>query len=174
MNDDSSATTAALRTGLTTDPLWDFALAFYGRPGVEPACLRLQDEASIDVCELLWHCWLYRHRLVLAHEPPGLAAIRRWQRDVTLPLRSLRRQLKAEASPGAGVAEVRRKIQQAELAAERETLQRLQRLAEQTEGLAALPRAAPSLEIYLASRWKLQKKVQLLAVQTLECQLDPL
>ncbi|MCE8035402.1 TIGR02444 family protein [Billgrantia tianxiuensis] len=174
MKGDSTATTAALRAGLSTDPLWDFALAFYARPGVESACLRLQDEADVDVCELLWLCWLYRHRLMLTREPPGLTDIRRWQREITLPLRSLRRQLKDEASRNTGIAEVRRKIQQAELAAERETLLRLQCLAEQAEELAALPTSAPSLEIYLASRWKLQKKAQLLAAQTLECQLDPL
>ncbi|MGR2738397.1 TIGR02444 family protein [Billgrantia sp. Q4P2] len=174
MKNDSTATGAALRAGLGADPLWDFALAFYGRPGVEAACLLLQDEAGVDVCELLWHCWLYRHRLTLAQEPPGLMAIRRWQEEVTLPLRGLRRQLKAEAAHSPGTAEVRRRIQQAELAAERETLQRLQRLAEQTEHLAVLTTAAPSLENSLASRWKLQKKAQLLAAQTLECQLDPL
>lgn len=174
MSDDSTATTAALRAGLASDPLWDFALAFYGRPGVEAACLLLQDEADVDVCELLWHCWLFRHHLALAEEPPGLADIRRWQREITLPLRNLRRRLKAEAAHDAGIAEVRRSIQQAELAAERETLERLQRLAERADIQNTLHHAAPSLEISLTRRWKLQKKAQLLAAQTLECQLDPL
>ncbi|MFQ3788814.1 TIGR02444 family protein [Halomonas sp. A29] len=174
MSDDSTVTAAVLRAELTADPLWDFALAFYGRPGVEEACLLLQDEAGVDVCELIWHCWLYRHRLALAQEPSGLVAIRRWQEEVTLALRSLRRQLKAEAARSPGTAEVRRRIQQAELAAERETLERLQQLAEQTDHLTALSPAASSLENSLASRWKLQKKAQLLAAQTLECQLDPL
>jgi uncharacterized protein (TIGR02444 family) len=172
MSDDSTATTAVLRAGLSTDPLWDFALAFYGRPGVEAACLLLQDEAGVDVCELLWHCWLYRHGLILAEEPSELASIRHWQREVTLPLRGLRRQLKAEAARNADTAEVRRRIQQAELAAERETLARLQRLAEYSGTLVPLYRDAPSLEISLTRRWKLQKKAQLLAAQTLECQLD--
>lgn len=174
MSDDSTATTDALRAGLTADPLWDFALAFYGRPGVEAACLLLQDEAKVDVCELLWHCWLYRHRLTLAEEPPELASIRRWQREVTLPLRELRRQLKVEAAHDAGTAEVRRSIQLAELAAERETLERLQRLAESTDALTPLSSDTETLKISLTSRWKLQKKAQLLATQTLECQLDPL
>ncbi|NIC05163.1 TIGR02444 family protein [Billgrantia bachuensis] len=174
MSDDSTATTAALRADLGAHPLWDFALDFYTRPGVEAACLLLQDEAGVDVCELLWHCWLYRHRLTLIREPSGLAAIRRWQGEVTLPLRSLRRRLKAEAAHSTGIAEVRRRIQQAELAAERETLERLQHLAERAEELTPLPAAASSLEISLASRWKLQKKAQLLAVQTLKYRLDPL
>ncbi|WP_104203182.1 TIGR02444 family protein [Billgrantia saliphila] len=174
MNEDSTATTKALWPQLATDPLWDFALSFYARPGVEAACLLLQDEAGVDVCELLWHCWLHRHGLRLVEAPPELAAIRRWQEEVTVPLRGLRRRLKAEAIRSAGVAHVREQLKQAELAAERETLARLQRLAEQGSGLSPLTTCASSLEISLASRWELQKKAQLLAVQTLECQLDPL
>ncbi|KAA0010842.1 TIGR02444 family protein [Billgrantia pellis] len=166
--------TTVLRPQLAADPLWDFALAFYARPGVETACLLLQDEAGIDVCELLWHCWLHRHGLRLVEAMPELAAIQRWQEQTTVTLRSLRRRLKAEAARNAGVADVRQQVKQAELAAERETLARLQRLAERGHGLAPLSAHAPSLEIYLASRWELQKKGQLLAVQTLDCQLDPL
>ena len=83
-------------------------------------------------------------------------------------------QLKAQAANDPGTAEVRRRIQQAELAAERETLLRLQHLALRTMPLEALSSPIPNLENSLASRWKLQKKEQLLAVQTLECQLDPL
>ncbi|WP_234254852.1 TIGR02444 family protein [Billgrantia aerodenitrificans] len=174
MSDDSTATMASLRAGLAADPLWDFALSFYARPGVEAACLLLQDDAGVDVCELLWRCWLHRHGLAPAGELDELSAIRRWQDEVTVPLRTLRRQLKAQAAHDPGTAEVRRCIQQAELAAERETLLRLQHLALRTTPPTALSAATPNLENSLASRWKLQKKEQLLAVQTLECQLDPL
>ena len=37
--------------------LWDFAQRLYGRPGVEHACLQLQ-EAGADVCLLLCGAWL--------------------------------------------------------------------------------------------------------------------
>ena len=174
MSDDSTATVDSLRGGLGADPLWNFALTYYSRPGVEDACLLLQDEAGVDVCELLWRCWLYRHRLRLPHEPLGLTQIQRWQQGVTVPLRALRRQLKADARSSSSIAEVRRHIQQAELAAERETLTRLQRLALESEQLSPLTSKSPGLGSYLSSCWKLQKKAQLLAVQTLECQLDPL
>ncbi|KFC50074.1 hypothetical protein DK37_21675, partial [Halomonas sp. SUBG004] len=67
-------------------PLWDFALALYARPGVEQACLTLQDEAGVDVCELLFHCWLYQQGL--AASPGPLATIRAermaWQQQVTV------------------------------------------------------------------------------------------
>nr|WP_228575073.1 TIGR02444 family protein [Halomonas sp.] len=174
MSDDSTATLASMRAGLAADPLWDFALAFYARPGVEAACLLLQDEADVDVCELLWHCWLHRHGLTLVAEPAPLVAIRRWQREVTVPLRALRRRLKPDAEHLAGTANVRRIIQLAELAAERETLLQLQHLAEHGDLRGALSTTTSKLENSLASRWKLQKKAQLLAAQTLESQLDPL
>lgn len=37
--------------------LWNFALHLYARPGVEAACLALQDEGA-DVCLLLCGAWL--------------------------------------------------------------------------------------------------------------------
>ncbi|MCG6656567.1 TIGR02444 family protein [Halomonas campisalis] len=165
--------TAALRARLAATPLWDFALALYARPGVEAACLRLQDEAGVDVCELLWHCWLYRHGLVVEGEPEALESIRAWQRDVTVVVRGLRRELKTDAQHHPGVAEVRRQLQRSELAAERETLARLQAVSESGQGICPLSSPPPGLESTLASRWQLQKKPQLLALQTLECQLDP-
>lgn len=136
--------TPALRARLAADPLWDFALALYARPGVETACLRLQDEAGLDVCELLWHCWLYRHGLAVAGEPAALAPIRAWQRDVTAVLRGLRRELKRAARDQPGVAEVRGRLQRTELAAERETLSRLQALSESGQGICQLSSPLPA------------------------------
>ena len=173
MNDDSTRMDAALRSRLAADSLWDFALALYARPDVEAACLTLQDDAGVDVCELLWHCWLHHHGLVLEAEPEGLAAIRQWQREVTSVLRGLRRHLKSEAGKNPGVDIVRRELQRTELAAERETLARLQALAEGGEGLVRHSNSRSKLAFFLASRWQLQKKPQLLALQTIECQLDP-
>lgn len=173
MSDNSNATTEALRDRLKSLSLWDFALDFYCRPGVEPACLLLQDEANIDVCELLWHCWLYQHGLQLVREPPGLADVHLWQQRTTVPLRRLRRELKPAALHSAGIADVRRYIQQAELAAEREALDRLQQLVEPGSILTPLSTATANLKNSLARRWKLQKKTHLSALQTLECLLDP-
>ena len=173
MSDDSTRMDAALRSRLAADSLWDFALALYARPGVEAACLTLQDEGGVDVCELLWHCWLHHHGLTLEAEPGGLATIRQWQQEITSVLRALRRQLKGEAEKSAGVTEVRRQLQLTELAAERETLARLQALAKRGEGLVRHSTSRSELAFSLASRWQLQKKPQLLALQTIECQLDP-
>ncbi len=173
MSDDSTRMDTALRSRLAADPLWDFALALYARPGIEAACLTLQDEADVDVCELLWQCWLHHHGLALETEPEELRAIRQWQREVTSVLRALRRRLKEEAGKSTGVAEVRHQVQRTELAAERETLARLQALAERGKGLVRHSTSRSELAFSLASRWQLQKKPQLLALQTIECQLDP-
>jgi len=109
-------------------PLWDFALTFYAQPGVEQACLVLQDSAGVDVCELLVHGWLYQYGLQAA--PSALAVEREarehWQQSVTVVLRQLRRDLKPQAAVNEGVAQLRKTLQQAELQAERENLQRWQ------------------------------------------------
>ncbi|GEN28598.1 hypothetical protein HVA01_22440 [Halovibrio variabilis] len=113
---------------LQQTPLWDFALALYAKPGVEAACLTLQEEAELDVCEVIFHCWLYT--CGLEAEPAALARQReqrrRWQCHVTTVLRGLRRDLKASAASSESVARLRETIKQAELMAERENLQRWQ------------------------------------------------
>ena len=38
-------------------PFWDFSLAVYGRPGVAPACLALQQRHGADVNLLLFCAW---------------------------------------------------------------------------------------------------------------------
>ena len=80
-------------------PLWDFALTFYAQPGVEQACLVLQDSAGVDVCELLVHSWLYHYGLQVT--PSALSMERKarecWQQSVTAVLRQLRRDLKPQA-----------------------------------------------------------------------------
>ncbi|MEH6642649.1 MULTISPECIES: TIGR02444 family protein [Halomonadaceae] len=113
---------------LQQTPLWEFALALYAKPGVETACLTLQEEAELDVCELLFHCWLYSYGLEAI---PRAAARQRkqrrqWQSSVTAVLRGLRRDLKASAASSDSVAALRETIKQAELMAERENLQRWQ------------------------------------------------
>lgn len=109
-------------------PLWDFALALYAQPGIEEASLLLQDTAGADVCELLFHGWLYQHGLQA--NPAALVAIRQarlsWQQSVTETLRQLRRDLKPQAVESDSIASLRKTIQQAELQAERENLQRWQ------------------------------------------------
>lgn len=173
MTHDSTEMAARLRARLAAAPLWPFALDLYARPGVEAACLRLQDEAGVDVCELLWRCWLLHHGAVpdVALEA-SLAEIRGWQREVTAPLRRLRRGLKARAARREGVAALRETLKRAELQAERETLSRLQdlTLCGQSGPLSA---PHPDYEKVLAETLKLQKKPHLSTLNSLVACLDP-
>ncbi|MGE4532541.1 TIGR02444 family protein [Halomonas sp.] len=173
MSDDSTEMHADLRDRLASDPLWEFALAFYARPGVEGACLGLQDQAGIDVCELLWRCWLLTHGALPGEAAEaGLAAVHRWQREVTAPLRRLRRGLKADAEAREGVARLREALKRAELEAERETLARLESLA-LAHPLAPLPPTEGAAEKTLENALQLQKKPHLSTLKRLVARLDP-
>lgn len=112
------------------EDLWEFALAVYARPGVEGACLRLQ-EAGADVCLVLTALWLDRRACALDGE--GLARLQRasrhWQNMVVRPLRQLRQAWKAASSADESLAALREQLKGLELAAEREQLARLARLA---------------------------------------------
>ena len=165
--------TATLRARLLEQPLWEFALALYGRPGVEAACLHLQDEGGVDVCELLWRCWLLRHGARPSPElEEALPTALSWQREVTAPLRALRRRLKTEAASADGVAELRDTLKRTELQAEREMLGRLETLA--TDGVLPLhPAGEREAEKVLASGLSLQKELDLSTLATLIAQLDP-
>lgn len=155
--------------------LWDQALALYARPGVEAACLALQDQTKVDVCELLWACWLERHGLTPDGDAPTyLAPIRAWQAEMTRPLRDRRRALKELALTDPGLAELREALKRAELLAEREALRRLADLATGGEAIRPLREDDASLPERLIEAGLLQKKSPLWALQTLETQLDPL
>lgn len=112
------------------EDLWEFALAVYARPGVEGACLRLQ-EAGADVCLVLTALWLDRRACAL--DSAGLARLQRasqlWQDTVVRPLRQLRQAWKAASSADESLAALREQLKGLELAAEREQLARLARLA---------------------------------------------
>lgn len=139
MSTDSTELTAKMRSDLINHPLWEFALALYARPGVEAACLRLQDNAAMDVCELLWCCWLERNGLALAGDAEQqLSRVRAWQSDITYPLRRQRRALKAIVSTTPELARLRQTIKDAELLAEQQALRQLQQLTLQGLGVRPL------------------------------------
>lgn len=108
----------------TADAAWAFLLDFYRRPGVSEACLVLQDQAGLDVVEMLM---LVYADVVLGKLLPGseIAALRAemagWREDVVIPLRAVRRKLKASRRDIAESAKeaLRADIKKAELLAER-------------------------------------------------------
>ncbi|MGQ7960445.1 TIGR02444 family protein [Pseudomonas sp. SP16.1] len=109
--------------------LWNFAVRLYARPGVEAACLSLQD-AGGDVCLLLAGAWLQR-RGVPCREPyigALLALAEPWQREIVAPLRQLRRDWRSAAAADGELATLREGIRKLELEAERLLLQRIETL----------------------------------------------
>ena len=100
---------------------WNFSIAIYGRPGVRDACLRLQDEAGLDVNVLLYCLWRAACGRDLEAEDlrARLAALAPWMAAAVKPLRTLRRALKAADGLPSDAAELARQLSALELEAER-------------------------------------------------------
>ncbi len=172
-------------SGLALDnALWRFALDFYGREGVAPACLLLQDKAGVDVNILL--CTLFaaadRGIALSADDLADLDAhVAGWRREVVEALRSLRIRLKTGPSPAPcpETDALRTRIKESELQAEQialamlwDWLERqakgldhsaadlpalLRRLLRHFDAAAAENAAAPEIEAALA---RLSRAVQ--------------
>jgi uncharacterized protein (TIGR02444 family) len=104
-------------------PFWDFSLAVYGRPGVAPACLALQQRHGADVNLLLFCAWFGAagHGRLTADDFDALdRLVADWHQGVVRHLRALRVELRGGRPPLPGdlVAEVRRRVQKVELDAE--------------------------------------------------------
>jgi len=118
-----------------TNPFWRWSLRVYRSPGVQEACLALQDRCGADVNLLLFCGWigiagraLDKRRLRQAIDSVG-----RWQAEVITPLRAVRRTLKQGGLPGAGTPSVmalRRRIVALELELECHEQTLLYRLAD--------------------------------------------
>ena len=104
-------------------PFWRFSLRFYRRRGVADACITLQEQAGVDVNLLLFLLWHATHKRTLStaeiSELEGRTAP--WRNMTVVPLRSMRRALKAPPMlvDGATAELFRSKIKAAELEAER-------------------------------------------------------
>ncbi|MFA5119799.1 TIGR02444 family protein [Zavarzinia sp.] len=110
---------------------WAWSLAVYGRPGGAETCLRLQDEAGLDVNLVL----LLLYLAATGRRPLGAAEVAALDRAVAPfrlyalgPARAARRALKAQGGPPYAAAKA------AELDLEREAQRQL---------VAALPALAP-------------------------------
>ena len=108
---------AQCATDTLNNPLWQYALAVYGRPGVAPELLRLQDENGCDVLWLLTALWLGERGVALTTADltqPGYSACRE---DQILPLRAERRACDKASDPERYEA-----LKQSELNAEQQGL----------------------------------------------------
>ncbi|ESQ74982.1 TIGR02444 family protein [Asticcacaulis sp. AC402] len=84
------------------EPFWDWAVAVYGRGSVAEACLRLQDEGGHNVPLLLWAAWAGVHGVRIGDDLASQAAAiaRVWSDEVIVPLRKVRRRMKAALHDG--------------------------------------------------------------------------
>ncbi|MDB5655798.1 MAG: hypothetical protein JWQ94_3411 [Tardiphaga sp.] len=108
---------------MTNSDSWAFALRIYAEPDVAAACLRLQDDAGVDVLLLLGVAFASGRGIPLS--PSDIAAMdeacRPWREQVVQPLRALRIALKAgpPPAPDAATEILRNQIKASELHAER-------------------------------------------------------
>jgi len=122
--------------------LWEFMLRFYARPGVAPACLRLQEACGLDIP--LFLALLHATASGRVLDRPRIEILDRecavWRETVVRPLRAIRSGMKSDPwmTLDTSVPELRERIKAVELSAERIEVEFLQRL------IADLPTAAPS------------------------------
>jgi uncharacterized protein (TIGR02444 family) len=140
---------------LAANAFWSYSARVYSRPGVTDACLKLQDDFSLDVNLLLFCLWC-------AAEGPGRLngddfdqieqRLGTWQTDTVQPLRTIRRQSRDELGDElAGF--FRASMLQAELDAERVEQELLFRWAGERQRdpeIAVAAEAARNLVVYLA------------------------
>lgn len=101
---------------------WTFTLALYGKPGVAPALIGLQDRLGLDVNMLLYCCWAGANARLLARDDlkAAEAVAEPWQSEVVRPLRALRRRLKGgfDPMPGDRVESYRKRVNELEIEGE--------------------------------------------------------
>ncbi|GER00721.1 hypothetical protein JCM17845_13440 [Iodidimonas gelatinilytica] len=109
-------------TDKDAEAFWEFSLSLYGKDGVAPACLALQDKQGADVNILLYLCYLVvtGHRLLDRSDMAVLMEKTDEIRSTVLaPMRALRRRLKTMAASNPMLEPVYRTAKDAELAAEK-------------------------------------------------------
>ncbi|MCB2387667.1 TIGR02444 family protein [Thalassolituus alkanivorans] len=103
------------------NPLWEFALTFYARPGVQQTLLNLQNDAGMDVLLLLTALWLGKQQCLLPDSLAEAGDYFRWREQVILPIRQARSHLNAEPLRSQQ-AVLRKQLLQSELQAEQEAI----------------------------------------------------
>ena len=79
-------------------PLWRFSLRVYRAPGVQQACLALQDDCGADVNLLLLCGWAGSagRAIDLRRLRRAVACVAAWQTQVIAPVRAARRAIKRD------------------------------------------------------------------------------
>ena len=142
------------RALMTATRFWDYALALYSQPGIEQACLAIQDEHDGDVNTTLLCCWAGSLGFKLKRDDLDRleSAIADWQTTVLKPLRKLRYATKGFGNRGLDNMSLYKKLKAVELDAEKISQQLLVRaLADCKMGHTDGDGTRHNLEIYLRS-----------------------
>jgi len=135
---------------------WTFTLALYGKPGVAPALIGLQDRLGLDVNMLLYCCWAGAGGRQLS--PEDLKAIEAvaepWQSEVVRPLRALRRRLKGGFAPMPAdrVESYRKRVNELEIEGEHIVQNAMGQQPRGAAGNAPGSAVAANLKAYLKQR----------------------
>ena len=138
-------TAADEKTTAHKSPFWQFSIEFYAMPGVAPACIKLQDEAGVDVNLLFFLLWNATQGRALNEadikELDQMIGV--WRDTAVIPLREMRRTLKAAHTmlPPDAAESFRNRIKASELEAERLQQEAMYALAQ--SGRFAMSALAP-------------------------------
>jgi uncharacterized protein (TIGR02444 family) len=151
---------------------WQFSLANYGKPGLSPAVIGLQNRLGADVNLLLYGCWAAARGRALSDTDIAKAdaTIQLWREQVVEPLRKVRDRLKGGVAPvpaDAGQA-LRKRVLDAEIAGEELAQQALAALLPETKAVGNPAAAARHhIDRYLARLAKPLGDEDRAAVETL-------
>ncbi|WP_432696945.1 TIGR02444 family protein [Marinobacterium sp. YM272] len=123
------------------NPLWQYALDLYSRPGVESTALDLQT-VGCSVNRLILACYLAEQGRLLPAELLAGEALS-WQRELTHPLRVLRYQVRSLKAGRPELENCYRKMRQAELACEQVEIMLLWEMLSET--VLPVAEAGPAL-----------------------------
>jgi len=136
------------------EPFWDWALKAYAAPGVQEACLQIQDGTGQNIPLLLWASWTAATGRVLDEDSIEGACdcARAWDAAAVSPLRAVRRTLKGVNPDIDNVAResLREAVKAVELAAERHLMAGLETLA---PAPTTAPRPAIDALVAVARVW---------------------
>ena len=118
--------------------LWDWAVAAYAAPGVDAACLQLQDSNDQNVPLLLWAAWIAQtgRRPDADTIEAACDTARAWSEVAVVPLRTVRRKMKGPIPDIDDTAReaLRQGVKALELQAERHLLVALEGLSPPVSG----------------------------------------
>jgi uncharacterized protein (TIGR02444 family) len=133
----------------SVESFWDYSLRVYALPGVQDACIVLQDERGADVNALLLALWAgcRGRRLTPADFRSLERHVRPWRTEVIEPLRAARRALKRLGRTDAA-AQLRSAVAAAELQAERQQQMMMEALLPARDALEAKRLVEDNLAAY--------------------------